>query len=81
MRDNYEEVPSDIIDLVEADTEPEAPPVRGRGALVSSAQLLGDRIILRIDDDRRPEFWAEITLNEPLLRSYLQLLTSKGAHG
>lgn len=46
-------------------------PVRGRGRLTAGVSTTRGGVIIRIDDDARPSFWAEVELSEAALVALL----------
>lgn len=53
------------------DGEPILLTVSGRGRLVAEATASAAGCTIRVDDDARPEFWAEIRLSAADLRQFL----------
>lgn len=53
--------------------------VAGRGRLVATASVLdGDRLAIRLDDDRDEAFWAELTLSQGQLAELLNVMRNGG---
>lgn len=52
-------------------------PVKGRGRLTAQLQMADGRVIVRLDDQSRPDWWAEVHLDGAalvLLQEYVDAL-------
>jgi hypothetical protein len=46
--------------------------VTGRGKLTAVAHVSKDGVVIRLDDDANPEFWAEVRLGDGVLAGLVQ---------
>ena len=51
--------------------------ITGRGKLVAEAKVESEAVVIRIDDEARPEFWAEVRLTSAQLETLLEEIELK----